>query len=193
MGCPVSVDIGDNLVFSVTTHDPQTGVLTDADVDPVYRLYEDETAVPILTGNLSKLDDVNTTGFYTEQVACTPVNGFEDGKTYTIYITATVGGDTGGICYAFKAVEIAAKVPGAQEFTYTVANTNTGLPLAGVNVYITTDIAGLNVIWSGVTDVFGVARDNWGNLPWLVNGTYYFWKNIAGFTDDQNPDTEVVP
>jgi len=105
MGCPSEVEIGDNLVFSVCTHDPDTGVLTDADAVPAYRIYEDETAVPILTGNMAKLDDAGTTGFYTELIACTAGNGFENGKTYTIYITAAVGGDTGGICYGFKAYD----------------------------------------------------------------------------------------
>ena len=103
MGCPLAVEIGDNLVFSVTTHDPDTGVLTDADAVPPYRIYEDETATPILTGNMAKLDDANTTGFYTELIACTVANGFEDSKTYTIYIEATVDSDKGGICYGFKA------------------------------------------------------------------------------------------
>jgi len=65
MGCQSDVAIGQNLVFSICTHDPDTGVLTDADAVPAYRIYEDETAVPILTGNMAKLDDVNTTGFYT--------------------------------------------------------------------------------------------------------------------------------
>jgi len=97
MGCPASVEIGDNLVFSITTHDPDTGVLTDADAVPAYRIYEDETATPILTGNMSKLDDAGTTGFYTEIIACTAGNGFENGKTYTVYIKATVDSDTGGI------------------------------------------------------------------------------------------------
>jgi len=105
MGCPTEVEIGDNLVFSVTTHDPDTGVLTDADAVPSYRIYEDETAVAILNGNMAKLDDANTTGFYTELIACTAGNGFENGKTYTVYIEATVDGDEGGICYAFKAYD----------------------------------------------------------------------------------------
>jgi len=109
MGCPSEVEIGDNLVFSIVTHDPDTGVLTDADAAPDYRVYEDETATAILTGSLAKLDDANTTGFYTELIACTAANGFEAGKTYTVYIEATVDGDTGGIAYAFKAV---AKVAG---------------------------------------------------------------------------------
>ena len=103
MGCQTDVTIGNNLVFSICTHDPDTGVLTDADSAPQYRIYEDETATAILTGNMAKLDDANTTGFYTELIACTSGNGFEDGKTYTIYIEATVDSDTGGISYGFTA------------------------------------------------------------------------------------------
>lgn len=106
MGCPSEVIIGDNLVFSITTHDPDTGVLTDADAPPSYRIYEDETAVAILTGDMAKLDDANTTGFYTELIACTTANGFETGKTYSIYIEATVDGDTGGITFGFKATDL---------------------------------------------------------------------------------------
>ena len=105
MGCPSEVEIGDNLVFSICTHDPDTGVLTDADSDPSYRVYEDETVTPILTGTMAALDSVNTTGFYTESIACTSGNGFENGKTYTIYISATVDADTGGIAYGFIAYD----------------------------------------------------------------------------------------
>ena len=104
MGCPAECEIGDNLVFSICTHDPDTGVLTDTAVDdlPTYRIYEDETATAILNGSMSKLDGSNTTGFYTELIEVTAANGFEAGKTYTIYIEATVDSDTGGIAYSFK-------------------------------------------------------------------------------------------
>jgi len=101
MGCQSIVELEQSLTFSICTHDPDTGVLTDADSAPSYRVYEDETATSILDGSMAKLDDGNTTGFYTEQIACTAANGFEDGKSYTIYIEATVDGDTGGISYAF--------------------------------------------------------------------------------------------
>ena len=104
MGCPAEVVIEDNLVFSICTHDPDTGVLTDADDAPAYRVYEDETAGAILNGTMTTLDAGNTDGFYTELIACTAANGFENGKNYTVYITATVDGDTGGICYGFKAI-----------------------------------------------------------------------------------------
>ena len=104
MGCQSEVDIGDYLTFSVCTHDPDTGVLTDADAVPTYRIYEDETGAAILNGNMAKLDDASTTGFYTERVECSAANGFEDGKSYTVYIEATVDSDTGGICYGFRAM-----------------------------------------------------------------------------------------
>ena len=102
MGCPTETYIDETLTFSICTHDPDTGVLTDADAAPSYRIYEDETATAILTGDMSILDTANTTGFYTELIAATLGNGFEDGKSYTIYIEATVDGDTGGISYGFK-------------------------------------------------------------------------------------------
>lgn len=103
MGCPSFVIIGEDLKFSICTHDPDTGVLTDADAVPSYRIYEDETAGAILNGDMAKLDDGNTVGFYTEIISCTAGNGFEDKKTYTIYIEATVDSDTGGISYDFTA------------------------------------------------------------------------------------------
>ena len=102
MGCQSDVVLGANLVFSVCTHDPDTGVLTNADALPTYRIYEDETAVAILTGTMAALDAANTTGFYTEQIACTTANGFEQGRSYTVYIEATVDTDTGGIAFSFR-------------------------------------------------------------------------------------------
>ncbi len=103
MGCPAEVVIGDNLVFSICTHDPDTGVLTDAGAAPDYWVYEDEDNSEILSGTMAKFDGKD--GHYTELIACTVGAGFENGKTYTIFINATVDSDKGGICYAFKAVE----------------------------------------------------------------------------------------
>jgi hypothetical protein len=105
MGCPTEIEIGDNLVFSICTHDPETGILTDADGNPTYRVYEDETATPLATGTMAKLDDANTTGFYTESIACTALLGYENGKSYTIYIEAIVDTNTGGITLGFKAYD----------------------------------------------------------------------------------------
>ena len=102
MGCPTKVRLEDSCVFSICCHDPDTGVLTDADSVPTYRVYENETEIPVYGGNMAKLDDTNSTGFYTSKIACTRRNGFEVSKSYNIYIEATIDGDTGGISYAFR-------------------------------------------------------------------------------------------
>jgi hypothetical protein len=108
MGCQTDVELGSNLTFTICTHDPDTGALTDADSNPTYRVYEDETATPILTGSMSLLDAANTDGFYSETIAVTAANGFEANRSYNIYIQATVDGDTGGISYGFRATVTAA-------------------------------------------------------------------------------------
>jgi hypothetical protein len=84
--------IDDLLTFTVNTHDPDTtgNPAKDADSVPTYRVYEDETGTPLLTGSMAKLDDANTTGFYSEQITLSAANGFEKGKCYNIRIEATV-------------------------------------------------------------------------------------------------------
>ncbi len=76
--------IDDLITFTCNTHSASTGAATDADSDPAYRVYEEETTSPILTGVLSKLDDANTTGYYSEQITLSAANGFENGKDYNI-------------------------------------------------------------------------------------------------------------
>lgn len=83
--------------------------------------------------------------------------------------------------------------PGAVPWSYPVTNSLDSSPLEGVEVWITTDSAGNNVIWVGATDNLGIARDTNGSLPYLDPGPYYFWKQLGGFQDDQSTgDLEVV-
>jgi len=89
------VKLGDNFTFYAQTFTPSTGAAVDADAVPGYRVYEDETGTPLLTGSMALLDDANTVGLYSEQIACTTVNGFEAGKCYVVRITGVVGGVTG--------------------------------------------------------------------------------------------------
>jgi hypothetical protein len=95
-------EIDDLLTFTVTTHTFATGALTDADAPPDYRIYEDETGTAILTGTMAKLDDASTTGHYSEQVTLSAANGFEVGKSYSVYITAAVSSVTGGAVRNFQ-------------------------------------------------------------------------------------------
>jgi len=102
----------------------------------------------------------------------------------SVYITAA-----GAIQQNLEYV-VVSRVINSIEFTYTVTNIITGLPIEGVQVFFSTDLAGLNVVWTGVTDTFGVARDAQNNLPRLDPGTYFVHSQKAGFVFAV--DTEIV-
>src|SRR3972149_9739969 len=93
--------IGDTLTFHRQTQNRSTGVAVDADAVPPYRVYEDETTTPILTGSMALLDAANTDGWYSEQITLSTANGFEKGKSYGIRIADTVAGVAGAVGYNF--------------------------------------------------------------------------------------------
>jgi len=103
MACSESVLIGRNLVFSITTHAPDTGTLSDADTAPTYKIYDDADNSLVESGTMVKIDATED-GFYSESLSCDTPN-FEEGKTYTLCIKATVDGDTGGMVYGFSTHE----------------------------------------------------------------------------------------
>lgn len=75
---------------------------------------------------------------------------------------------------------------GSISYTVTVNNTNTGLPVANAEVWVTTDLAGTNVVAGTlVTDAFGQVTFQ------LDAGTYYLWASEPGYTRT-NPTTIVV-
>jgi hypothetical protein len=76
---------------------------------------------------------------------------------------------------------------GTVEFIYTMyedEDAETG-PISNCYVWVSTDIAGTNIVASGYTDDFGKVTF------WLNAGTYYFWRSRGGY-NFTNPDTEVV-
>lgn len=79
----------------------------------------------------------------------------------------------------------------AVPFTYTLTSTAGNVPVEGAKIDIYVDSLAQAIVWSGITDAFGVARDEYGNLPRLEPGTYYIWRTKPGFAAS-NPDTEVV-
>jgi hypothetical protein len=274
--------IDDFLTFPVNTHTPSTGAATDADAVPTYRVYEDETGTAVANGSMAKLDDANTLGFYSERIQLLTATGFESGKCYTIYITATVGSIAGTLSHTFqiqaevslhadwvnggrldllldvcKAIaddwlnagrldvildainERTGNLPddpadqsliiaatnaiatqldgiegagfvtgtdsleairnrgdiawatgvvagaGAIQWSYTLTNSVGGAPIAEADVWVTTDIAGTNVVASGKTDAFGVVTF------YLDAGVHYIWRQKSGW-NFTNPDTETV-
>lgn len=82
-------------------------------------------------------------------------------------------------------------VIGAIEFTYTVTNSVTGLPIEGVECWFSTTSNGSDVVWYGVTDAFGIVRDGNGGKPFLDAGVYHIFRQKAGWVFI-NPDQETV-
>lgn len=74
---------------------------------------------------------------------------------------------------------------GTGAISTTVTITDGTNPLDGVFVKVTTDSAGANTAATGYTDAFGHATFM------LDAGTYYVWKQVAGY-DFTNPQTMVV-
>lgn len=137
MGCPAEARLEATLTFSITTHDADTGALTDADSLPTYRVYEDDGDSAILTGSMELRDAGNTTGAYKKKITCSAANGFEIGKSYEVYIEATVDGDTGGITFGFKIIPAQGvqKNVALSNFRFTmVSSTDHVTPVPGLTV-----------------------------------------------------------
>ena len=74
---------------------------------------------------------------------------------------------------------------GTIQHTYTMTDSADGTPIDGVEVWVSTDAAGVNVIASGYTNSSGIV------IFMLDAGTYYFWRKLSGY-NFTNPDTEIV-
>ena len=84
------VFLSDSVYLNFGTSSATTGAATDADSTPTVSVEEDGVAM----GYAPTVTNV-TTGLYRVQVDATTGNGFEAGKRYSLYATATVGGITG--------------------------------------------------------------------------------------------------
>ncbi len=126
--------------------------------------------------------DIPDAAFATGAVSGTLV--IVDGATSPAVLTTTVD---------FQLVDHILFTAGAIEVPYTMytdEDAETG-PIEGVEIFITTDSAGNNVIWSGTTDALGVLRESGGSKPWLDRGTYYFFRKKSGY-QFTNPDSETI-
>lgn len=121
-----SWDIDDVLTFYAVTTVFSTGVATDADAVPAYRVYEDETTTPILTGNMALLDSANTAGLYSEQITLSAANGFEAGKQYAIHKAATVSSVAGASHDTFQIRAKVNTVATASALTFNLTGSVTG-------------------------------------------------------------------
>lgn len=93
--------IDDFLTWAVMTHS-RRGELEDNNALVEYRIYEDETTPPIVTGTMSTLDSPTVDGLFSERIQLTAASGFERGKTYFIHCSQldnTISGIYGVLRY----------------------------------------------------------------------------------------------
>lgn len=99
-------EIDEFLVITANTHKVD-GSKSDASAIN-YRIYEEATDTEIVSDTaMTKFD--SQTGFYLDREQLTSVKGFEDGKTYTVFITATVDSVDGTDSFQFTVGKIASK------------------------------------------------------------------------------------
>jgi len=92
---------------------------------------------------------------------------------------------TAGTVGAKSNTAAAAAGSGAIEWEYTLTRSDTGAPIDGADVWVTSDAAGTVVLASGTTDSFGQVTF------YLDAGTVYVWRQKSGY-NFTNPDTETV-
>jgi hypothetical protein len=83
------IPIDEVIVFDITTHDPATGGVIDADSAPTFDVFEETTDTPILDDQ-TMTKRTSLTGNYRGSITASAANGFEAGKWYSVIVTATV-------------------------------------------------------------------------------------------------------
>ena len=176
--------------FTQAGGQPATG-LTLTDIDLYLTRVHNTTGVDsvVWDGTQHPTEEVDNCGIYIRLYVAA------DLETYSYFLS---GQYTGVVAldsdYAIGSAGISectcAASMAAIEFTYTLTDSVTGLPIEGAQVWFATDILMGNIVWSGLTDAFGVARDLDGDLPLLDPGTYYIQSQRSGYTFPQ--DIEVV-
>ena len=155
-----------------------------------------------MTGKTLNAQIVDTAG---GSVGAAITTGFTEigGGNYLLHCTTIPAGHRGGVKFyvsgvpgtiiAFGAInpeegEVdlrAGTGAGGVQFDYTLLAAGGGAPIADAEVWVSTDVAGANIIASGVTDAFGVVTF------WLDAGAVYVWRKKSGWVFT-NPDAETV-
>lgn len=87
---------------------------------------------------------------------------------------------------------VSSRVQNSKQYQYPVTENDLVTPISGALVEIFTGANRVGWVWTGTTDGFGIARDEFDNLPILVIGQqYYFWTQKIGYTFP-NPDVETI-
>ena len=94
--------LNDVITIPCVTASPSTGAAKVADSSPTYRIYKANSTIPVQTGSMAALDNINTTGLYGANVQLSLVKGFIKGKSYVVYVEAVVETIKGTTVYTFQ-------------------------------------------------------------------------------------------
>jgi len=178
-------------LFTQAGGDPATG-LALADID-LYLFSRNKAtyAVAVVWGAVNPTEEIGG-GLYSRSYLAADENTFNY-FGYAEYTGGAVLDSDFSLQGSPSVPDCCTKEPGCIDFTYTVTNSVSLAPLPGVYVWVTLNSAPGTVLWSGITDVAGVARDLSGDLPCLQAATYRFYKSLSGFYDTDAPyDLEIV-
>jgi hypothetical protein len=112
--------------------------------------------------------------------------------THTAWLVVYDASNPDGIVWGSLRITVVAEVEaeglggGTIPWKYTVTDADTGTPINGVLVWVTTDAAGTNLIASGTTNSSGEVTFNLDTAA-----TIYVWRSCAGY-NFTNPDIEAV-
>lgn len=137
----------------------------------------------ILSDGVTLADDAITSAKFDESTAF-PVK-YQDASSTKI---ARTGADSDTLETLSDQIDTVGSAAGSGATTkvYTVTDSSSGLPIADVNVWVTTDAAGSNIVASGDTNASGQVTF------YLDSGTtYYIWRQKAGY-NFTNPDSETA-
>jgi len=133
-------------------------------------------------GGFIEVDSVKAKGLYRLDIPNAVCAAGAEYATVSLTFTGTVE----------EAVLINLEAPdstvgaGSLAFTVTVTDSITALPLAGASVWVTTDVAGANVVaGTATTNALGVV------VFYLDPGPYYLWVQHEGYTGT-NPTSITV-
>lgn len=154
---------------------------TDTDQKDIPAMWViDRSGLEKLDSGVTLAPDSITASAFDESTAF-PIKSADTGAT----TLARTGADSDTLETLSDQIDGVGGGAGGTSKTYTVTDADTGLPIADVHVWVSTDTAGANVVASGHTDVSGQVTFM------LDSGTYYLWRMKSGY-NFTNPDTEVV-
>ena len=139
-------------------------------------------------GNLATIPAVDAD--FTKRIKVSLSAGEMNGDNITVIFSDMAGAEW---CDLLVNIQTAARQindlstlgAGAITWTYTLTDGDTGAPIDGAEIWVSTDSAGANIIANGMTDAAGVVTF------YLDAGTVYVWRKKAGY-NFTNPDQETV-